>query len=115
MNDAEINVILELMGGVTDAKDIVLRALQSGKHVITANKVIFHKCFGSMVVLIGANLSPHIQALVAAHLTELEAEVSKSSNVSLGYEAAVCGGIMCCRTHAWATLSEMHLVSCFGT
>lgn len=38
LNDPDINVVVELIGGLTPAKEIVLGALQKGKHVITANK-----------------------------------------------------------------------------
>ncbi len=38
LNDKEIDVIIELIGGMAPAKEIILNALRSGKHVITANK-----------------------------------------------------------------------------
>jgi homoserine dehydrogenase len=38
--DPEINCVVEVMGGVDIARDVVLRALRGGKHVITANKVL---------------------------------------------------------------------------
>ena len=41
--DPEIDVIIELVGGTTLAKDFVLRALESGKHVVTANKALLAK------------------------------------------------------------------------
>lgn len=58
LNDPSINCIIELMGGVTNAKDVVLGALQAGKHVITANK-----------------------ALIANFLPEIQAELAKQPNV----------------------------------
>jgi len=74
LNDDEIDVVVEVMGGTTDAKDIVFSALRKGKDVVTANK-----------------------ALIAAYLPKIEAileEVnSDGSRVEFRYEAAVCGGI----------------------
>ena len=70
LEDDSINCVVELMGGVTTAKEVVFRAIQAGKHVITANK-----------------------ALVAAYLPEIEELLAKHPGVHFGYEAAVCGGI----------------------
>ena len=39
LEDASIGCVVEVIGGVTAAGDIVLRALKAGKHVVTANKV----------------------------------------------------------------------------
>lgn len=68
--DNEINCVVEVMGGVTDAKDIVFKAIKQGKHVITANK-----------------------ALVAKYLNEIKDLLNENKNVKFCYEAAVCGGI----------------------
>eukprot|EP01039_Chlorochromonas_danica_P009715 gene9715-10746_t len=70
LDDPSINCIVELMGGVTHAKDVVFRAIQANKHVVTANK-----------------------ALIATFLPELQAELAKHPSVKFAYEAAVCGGI----------------------
>ncbi|RQM20285.1 hypothetical protein B5M09_010664 [Aphanomyces astaci] len=70
LDDSSINCIVELMGGVTDAKDVVFKAIQKNKHVITANK-----------------------ALVANHMTELNELLQAHPTVRFGYEASVCGGI----------------------
>lgn len=40
LEDESINCVVELMGGVTDARDVVARALSKGKHVVTANKAL---------------------------------------------------------------------------
>eukprot|EP01031_Cornospumella_fuschlensis_P028245 gene28245-34110_t len=40
LNDPSINCIVEVMGGITDAKEVVFAALKAGKHVITANKAL---------------------------------------------------------------------------
>lgn len=58
LDDSSINCVIELMGGITDAKDVVFRAIQQGKHVITANK-----------------------ALIATFLPEIQSELSKQPNV----------------------------------
>lgn len=69
LNDPEIQIVLEVMGGVEPAGTFVRRALESGKHVITANK-----------------------ALLAEHGHEL-IELAESKGVELYFEASVGGGI----------------------
>jgi len=69
INDPEIEIILELMGGTGLAKDLVLKAIANGKHIVTANK-----------------------ALIALHGNEIFA-AAKKANVMVSYEAAVAGGI----------------------
>lgn len=75
LDDPSVDVVIEVMGGTTLAKDVVLKALKAGKHVVTANKA-----------LIAANL-PDIAAAHAA------ANAKGGKRVDFGYEAAVCGGI----------------------
>jgi homoserine dehydrogenase len=67
--DPEIQIIAELVGGTTVAREIVLAALKLGKPVVTANK-----------------------ALLSAHGEELFAAAQKFG-ANLYYEASVCGGI----------------------
>ncbi|MGC3956756.1 MAG: homoserine dehydrogenase [Verrucomicrobiota bacterium] len=69
VNDPEIHVVIELVGGTGIAKLMILAALAKGKTVVTANK-----------------------ALLSAHGPELFAAAAKSS-ANLYYEASVCGGI----------------------
>lgn len=71
--DPDIDVVVELIGGVEPARTFVDQALSAGKHVVTANK-----------------------ALLAEHLAAL-AETAKRHNVRLLYEASVGGGIPCVR------------------
>lgn len=70
LNDPDINCVVELMGGTTSAKDIVMTAINKGKHVVTANK-----------------------ALIAAYLPEIQAALAANPSATFSYEAAVCGGI----------------------
>jgi len=70
LDDPEINCIVEVMGGVTDAKTVLFGALSKGKHVVTANK-----------------------ALLAKYLPELQDLLARNPQASFGFEAAVCGGI----------------------
>lgn len=65
----DISIVCELVGGETEAKDYVLRAIERGKHVVTANK-----------------------ALLASHADELFA-AAESRGVDVYYEASVCGGV----------------------
>ncbi len=69
LQDPDIDIVVELVGGTGVAGDFILRALENGKHVVTANK-----------------------ALIAERGTELLAEARKRS-LMLGMEAAVAGGI----------------------
>src|ERR1035441_4685578 len=69
VNDPEIHIVIELVGGTGIAKTMVLAALEKGKTVVTANK-----------------------ALLSAHGPELFAAAA-NSGANLYYEASVCGGI----------------------
>ena len=69
VNDPAVQVVVELMGGTTTAKEVVLAALKLGKPVVTANK-----------------------ALLSAHGPELFATAAKHG-ANLYYEASVAGGI----------------------
>jgi homoserine dehydrogenase len=69
VNDPQIHIVIELVGGTTIAKTITLAALKLGKPVITANK-----------------------ALISAHGEELFAAAA-AAGTNLYYEASVCGGI----------------------
>ena len=69
VNDPQIHIVIELVGGTGIAKTMVLAALAQGKTVVTANK-----------------------ALLSAHGPELFAVAAKSG-ANLYYEASVCGGI----------------------
>lgn len=69
VNNPEVDVVVELIGGYTIAKDLVLTAIANGKHVVTANK-----------------------ALLAVHGNEIFTAAA-DKNVIVAYEAAVAGGI----------------------
>src|SRR5438045_2231582 len=69
VDDPQISIVIELVGGTGIAKTMVLAALERGKTVVTANK-----------------------ALLSAHGPELFAAAAKHG-VNLYYEASVCGGI----------------------
>lgn len=74
LEDSDIAIVVELMGRIEPAKTFITRALQAGKHVVTANK-----------------------DLLAVHGAELIA-IAKEHGVALYYEAAVAGGIPILRT-----------------
>ncbi len=67
--DPQVQLVAELIGGTTTAREVILAALKSGKPVVTANK-----------------------ALLSAHGEELFAAARKYG-ANLHYEASVCGGI----------------------
>ncbi|MEK7712507.1 MAG: homoserine dehydrogenase [Nitrospirota bacterium] len=69
LNDPEINIVIELIGGIHPAKELILRAIRNNKHVVTANK-----------------------ALIATEGNEILAEAEKHG-VEIGFEASVAGGI----------------------
>ena len=64
-----VDIIIEVIGGTTLAKEIIIHAIKNGKHVVTANK-----------------------ALLAEHGNEIFA-LAEAHNVHVAYEAAVAGGI----------------------
>ncbi|MEO8040145.1 MAG: homoserine dehydrogenase [Betaproteobacteria bacterium] len=69
VRDPAIDIVIELIGGYTVAKDLILAAIENGKHVVTANK-----------------------ALLATHGNEIFAAAS-AKGVMVAFEAAVAGGI----------------------
>ena len=70
----DVDVVVELIGGVEDAYKLAISALKNKKHFVTANK-----------------------ALIAAHSKELF-ELAKENKVHIGFEASVAGGIPIIRT-----------------
>ena len=68
-NDKEIKIVVELIGGLEQATDYMCRALQAGKHVVTANKLAIAKSNGCFDLL------------------------SKEKSCSFKYEASVAGAI----------------------
>ncbi len=73
-SDAQIDIIVEVMGGIEPAKSLVLAAIAAGKHVVTANK-----------------------ALLALYGNEIFTAAAKKG-VVVAYEAAVAGGIPIIKT-----------------
>ncbi|MPW18424.1 homoserine dehydrogenase [Paraburkholderia sp. CNPSo 3157] len=69
VDDPSIAIVAEMIGGTGIARDLVLRAIRNGKHVVTANK-----------------------ALLAVHGTEIF-EAARANGVMVAFEAAVAGGI----------------------
>jgi homoserine dehydrogenase len=69
LDDPEISIVIELIGGYQPAKNFVLRAIENGKHIVTANK-----------------------ALLAVHGDEIYAAAARKG-VEVLFEAAVGGGI----------------------
>ena len=65
----DVDIVIEVIGGTTVAKELILHAIKNGKHVVTANK-----------------------ALLAEHGNEIFA-LAEAHNVHVAYEAAVAGGI----------------------
>ncbi len=69
LDDPEVAVVVELIGGLEPARTLVLRAIHNGKHVVTANK-----------------------ALIAIHGNEIF-KAAHEAGVMVAFEAAVSGGI----------------------
>ena len=80
INDPEVDIVIELIGGETLAKTIILDAFRAKKNVVTANKALlaYHRY--------------ELQELIAKHGVELF-QVAKENNVAFLFEAAVGGGI----------------------
>jgi homoserine dehydrogenase len=74
LNDPDIQIVVEVMGGVEPTKDYIIQALKNGKHVVTANK-----------------------DLIAQHGSEL-VKIAQANRSDLFYEASVAGGIPILRT-----------------
>jgi len=68
VTDEDIDVLVELIGGVETARELILKGLNSGKHVVTANKAVIFE---------------HGEELI---------EAAKKNNVRLLFESAVCAG-----------------------
>lgn len=69
VDNPEVDIVVELIGGYTLAKELVLRAINNGKHIVTANK-----------------------ALIALHGNEIFS-AAREKGVMVAFEAAVAGGI----------------------
>ncbi|TLX54657.1 homoserine dehydrogenase [Stutzerimonas nosocomialis] len=69
VDNPEIDIVVELIGGYTVAREVVLKAIANGKHVVTANK-----------------------ALIAVHGNEIFAR-AREQGVIVAFEASVAGGI----------------------
>jgi len=69
VNDPDVQIVVELIGGYTLARELVMKAIDNGKHVVTANK-----------------------ALIATHGSEIM-RAAATRGVNVAYEAAVAGGI----------------------
>ncbi len=69
LDDPDIRIVVELIGGISPAKDYILKAIANGKHVVTANK-----------------------ALLATEGNEIFSAARKAG-VEIGFEASVAGGI----------------------
>ena len=69
VEDPEIDIVIELIGGYSPARELVLKAIANGKHVVTANK-----------------------ALIARHGNEIFA-AAREQGVVVAFEAAVAGGV----------------------
>jgi homoserine dehydrogenase len=67
--DPDVDIVVELIGGYSPARELVLKAIENGKHVVTANK-----------------------ALIAMHGNEIFA-AAQDKGVTVAFEAAVAGGI----------------------
>ena len=69
VDNPDIDIVVELIGGYSPARELVLKAIENGKHVVTANK-----------------------ALIALHGNEIF-EAAQAKGVTVAFEAAVAGGI----------------------
>ena len=89
LNDDEIDIVAEFMGGVDPAKDYILRSLAKGKTVVTANKEV-----------------------IAKYWPDLN-KVAKENNAGLFFEASVAGGIPVLKT-LWDSMQANSIESIYG-
>lgn len=100
MDDTDIDMVVEVMGGTGIAKDAVLESLRKGKSVVTANSEF------TQIIMIDDLLTHSnryvftvgIEALIAENLQEITSLVDEvngdgKKSVTFAYEASVCGGI----------------------
>jgi len=69
VNDPEIEIIVEVLGGLSPSKELVIKAIENKKHIVTANK--------DLIATYGSDLF----------------DLARSKNVQIQFEASVCGGI----------------------
>jgi homoserine dehydrogenase len=69
VDDPDVEIVIELIGGYSPARELVLKAIENGKHVVTANK-----------------------ALIALHGNEIFA-AAQEKGVTVAFEAGVAGGV----------------------
>ncbi|MCG8672287.1 MAG: homoserine dehydrogenase [Pseudomonadales bacterium] len=69
IKDPEVDIVVELIGGTTVAKDLVMQAIENGKHVVTANKALIAECGNEVFT------------------------AAQAKGVNVAFEAGVAGGI----------------------
>ena len=89
INDPQVDIVVELIGGTTVAKTLCLEAVNKGKHLVTANK-----------------------ALLAEHGLEIY-QAAAAKRVDLGFEASVCGAIPIIRSVREGLVAN-HVLSIMG-
>jgi homoserine dehydrogenase len=89
LSDPEISICMELIGGIEPARTFILKAMEAGKHVVTANK-----------------------ALLALHGAEIFA-AAQARGVRIGFEASVGGGIPIIRSLREGLVAN-RIISIFG-
>lgn len=89
VNDNDIDLVVEVMGGTTIAKDAVLDSLKRGKSVVTANKALIAENLDEIVGVLnavnagsGSENSPKVRS-----------KAGGAAKAKFSYEASVCGGI----------------------
>jgi homoserine dehydrogenase len=89
IEDPDIHVVVELMGGIDKAKEYILKAMENGKHVVTANKALLAE-FGKEIY-----------------------QAADTYGVSIAFEASVGGGIPVVRSFREG-LSANHIQTIMG-
>ena len=88
-DDPEVDIVVELVGGTTVARKIILRAFENGKHVVTANKALLAKCGREIF------------------------KAANAANRLIRFEASVGGGIPCLKA-LMEGLAANHIESIAG-
>ena len=83
LEDPEIEIVIELIGGINPAREYILQALNAGKHVVTANKDLIDFLFEAAVAGGIPIIRPLKQCLAGNHMTEVMGIVNGTTNFIL--------------------------------
>ncbi len=94
VNHPDVEIVVELLGGTTVAKESVLQAIANGKHIVTANKALIATCGNEIFAAAEKKgVMVNFEAAVAGGIPIIKAIPAEKKGVMVSFEAAVAGGI----------------------